>query len=278
MEILNRMKHKKLFLTLLIGFAASAASAQTVGINGVDRDGFGGVYEIAGTGFDGGNYWWMCIEPNGSPSAAAGDAFLADALSLSSAWDRHNTERLDFYTNNPSYYSTAIPTQVSVMEYVLDTYLPWNLAGPSGRFAEQNANSADYGNDDAFYNAFFAVQNFLSETYGKNVKSDFTDMSDYSFFAGNATGNIAATAARSALFQSILDDVEAKALLNFFDTYTAEGTYLVANTLFSTSDPQNWQDALIIVAPVPEPSGALLIACTGLVVMFRRFRKLAPAR
>jgi hypothetical protein len=285
MEISIRMKMKKLLLTLLIGFAASAGMAQQIGINGVDRDGYGGVYEIVGAGFDGGNYWWMCIEPNGSQSAGAGGAFLADALSLSDAWDQHNTERLDFYTNNPSYYTTALPTQVNVMEYVLDTYLPWSLVGPSGRFTEQSANSAGYGTDDPFYNAFFTVQNFLSETYGKTTKSDFSDMSDYNFFAGNATGNAAAEASRSALFQSILDDVEAKALVNFFDNYTAQGTYLVANSNFSVAnntDPNapdfNWQDALIIVAPVPEPSGALLIACTGLVVIFRRFRRLAPAR
>lgn len=278
MVLIFNMKLENFFLTLLIGFAASTVSAQVVPINGVDRDGYGGVYEIAGPGFDGGNYWWMCIEPNGSQSAGAGGGFLADALSLSDAWDQHNTERLNFYTSNPSYYTTAIPTQVNVMEYVLDTYLPWNLAGPSGRFTEQSANSAGYGTDDPFYNAFFSVQNFLAETYGKPTKTDFTDLSDYTFFAGSATGNAAATAVRSALFQSILDDVEAKALTNFFDSYTAEGTYLVANTLFSEASPDNWQDALIIVAPVPEPSGALLIACTGLVVMFRRFRKLAPVR
>lgn len=273
------MKLKTHLLTLLLGLAAFSAQAQTAAINGVDRDGYGGVYEIAGSNFDGGNYWWMCIEPNGSTSAGSGDGFIADALSFLDGWDQQNTERLDFYTNNPGYYTTAIPLQVKVMEYVLDTYLPWNLVGVSGRFLEQSSSSAVYGSDNDFYNAFFTIQNFLSEAYGKNTKTDFTDMSDYSFFAGNAgdLGDLDAIAARQALFNSILSDVEAKAGdPNFFNNYIAQGTYILANTLFSETDTiNNRQDALIIVAPVPEPSGALLIACAGIVVMLRRFRRLA---
>lgn len=272
------MRSKVIALFAFLGLSLFCqAQSGTIAINGVDRDGFGGVYEITGTGFDGGRYWWMCIEPNGSPNAGAGDGYLAEAVSFLDGWDRMNTERLNFYTLNPGYYLTAIPLQVSVMEYVLDTYLPWTtLAGPSGRFAEQDANSSLYGDNTDFYNAFFTVQNFLSETYGKTVKDDFTDMSDYNFFAGN-TIDPGAIAARSALFATILSDVEAKAAVNFFDTYTAQRGYLIANSLFSESDPDNWQDALIIydLAPVPEPSGALLIACTGLAVMLRRIRRLA---
>jgi hypothetical protein len=272
------MNLKTAIFAILFGIA-SAASAQSLAINGVDRDGWGGVYDI-----DGQNYWWMCIEPNGSGSAGVGQGFIANQMGFEAGWDQQNTQRQTFYQNNPGYYTTAIPKQVAVMEYVLDTYLPWNtLAGASGRFIEQSSNSANYGSDDAFYNAFFAVQNFLSETYGSTVREDFTDMSGYSFFAGNATGNLAAIAARSALFQAILDDIELKDTANFFDTYTAQGTYLIANSLFSelnNSDPNapdyNWQDALLIVAaPVPEPSGALLIACCGVVVMLRRFRRRA---
>ncbi len=267
----------KVFIISFALLLSGIAKADTIAINGVDRDGYGGVYEVAGTGFDGGRYWWMCIEPNGSTSAGSGQGFLADAVGFYDGWDQQNTERLDFYTNNPGNYLSALPTQVRVMEYVLDTYLPWNtLAGPSGRFAEQDATSSLYGNDDPFYNAFFAVQNFLSETYGKTTKSDFTDMSDYSFFAGSAT-DPNSIAARSSIFSTILADVESKALVNFFDTYTAEHGYMIANTLMPSADIDNWQDALLIYsfAPVPEPSGALLIACTGLAVMLRRMRRVA---
>jgi hypothetical protein len=58
------------------------------------------------------------------------------------------------YQSDPDHlYTTAIPTQVAVMEYVLDTYLPWDtLAGPSGRFIEQNGDSANYANNETFYN------------------------------------------------------------------------------------------------------------------------------
>lgn len=273
------MKRIIAILVSLLGFA-SVSLGQSIAINGINsptaRDGYGGVYEINGQ-----NYWWMCIEPNGSGSAGPGQGFIAEQMGFEAGWDQQNQERLDFYNANPGYYTTAIPTQVRVMEYVLDTYLPWGLSSGAAPFENQDMTAANFGNDDAFYNSFFTVQNFLSEAYGKIVKEDFTDMSDFSFFAGNATGNAAATAARLSIFNTILADVEAKAALNFFDTYTAQGDYQIANSLFSIAntninDPDyNWQDALLIVAPVPEPSGALLIACTGLAMMLRRMRRVA---
>jgi len=237
-------------------------SAQTIAVNGVDRDGYGGIYEIGGQ-----NYWWMCVEPNSSTSAGSGDGFLADALSLTSAWSSQNTERQTFYNNNPGYLTTVIPKQVAVMEYVLDTYLAWT--------SPQDANSANYGTNTTFNNAFFTIQNFLAETYGNVTKSDFTDMSDFTFIEGNAVGNVAAIAARQALFQSILNDVAAKDSASFFDTYVATNTYYIANTLFSETSLDNWQDALVItsIVAVPEPSGALLISFTGLAIILRRFRR-----
>ncbi len=279
-----------LLLFLLIGLLTRTASAQTAAINGVDRDGYGGVYEISGGVFDGGNYWWMCVEPtSGSSGAGNGQGLIADALSLSDAWDQQNTERLTDYQNNGAFY-TALPNQVRIMEYVLDTYLPWSEVGISGRFAEQSSNAAGFGTDDTFYNAFFTIQNFLADVYGTPGKTDFTDigtagLNPFVFEPGNATGDLAALAARQVLFESIINDVATKAGTTFFDTYAVQGTYLVANSNFSianNTDPNapdyNWQDALIILSPVPEPSGALLIACTGLVVMLRRFRKLGKAR
>lgn len=274
----------------LLSLLTVTASAQIAAVNGVDRDGYGGVYEISGAAFDGGNYWWMCIEPtSGTSGAGFGQALIADALSLTDAWDQQNTERFNDYQTNGSFY-TALPTQVRIMEYVLDTYLPWSEVGASGRFTEQNSNATNFGTDTTFYNAFFTVQNFMADMYGTPGRTDFTDigttgLNPFTFESGNAVGNPAALAARQALFDTIVNDVANKATTAFFDTYLVQGTYLVANSNFSLandSDPNapdyNWQDALIILSPVPEPSGALLIACTGLVVILRRFRKLGRAR
>lgn len=89
------------------------------------------------------------------------------------------------------------------MSYVLDTYLP----STPGRFLEQSSNASLYGNDNTLYNSFFVIQNFLAETYGKPVKTDFTDLSDYKFFNGNSAGNPLSIAGRELLFASILTDV-----------------------------------------------------------------------
>ncbi len=275
MESLMCMKIKVLAFTLLFGLVAN--SAQAIVINGVGNDGYGGVYDIQGSSFGDGNYWWMCIEPNGS---AAGP-FIGDAMSFEDGWDQQNTERQAFFLGDPN----ANPAlQVRVMEYVLDTYLPWHLVGPSDRFLEQSSNSSLYGSDDEFYNSFFTIQHFIAEAYGKGNLVDFTDLSEFRhdvfpeipWDGGSAAGDPNALAARLALFDLILDDVENKAgIAGFFENYNVLGTYIVANSIFPETDPQNFQDALLIVAPVPEPSGALLIACAGVLVMCRRFRRLA---
>jgi hypothetical protein len=214
-----------------------------------------------------------------------GEGLIADALSIADGWDQQNQERLTDYTNNPGYYTTALPRQARLIEYVLDTYLPWSELGVSGRFTEQSSSAAGYGADNTFYNAFFTIQNVISNIYGSPAKTDFNDIlsgdaNPFIFYEGNAAGNPAAIAARQALFNSIVSDIDG--LSNaFIDSYTVQGTYILANSNFSTANnnlpasdsSRNWQDALIIVAPVPEPSGALLIACTGIVVMLRRFRR-----
>jgi hypothetical protein len=270
--MLRPMKRLGILFSVLLAGLAPDAGAESIPVNGVDRDGFGGVYEINGL-----NYWWMCVEPNGTSSAGAGESFIADALSFSDGWSQQNTERYTYYNvTNPAALTTVVPKQVAVMEYVLDTYLPWDtLAGASGRFIEQDSNSANYGNDDPFYNAFFAVQNFLSEMYGKEAQSDFATDLSLNFMDYYESDVTAGGIARSAIFQSILDDVEAKDGADFFDTYIAEHGYYIANTSFPEDDPNNWQDALIIqsLAPIPEPSGALLIACFGVVVLLRRCRR-----
>ena len=263
----------RLVFILLFSLALiCSAGAQSIPVNGVDQNGYGGVYEINGD-----NFWWMCVEPPGTPAAGPGQSFIADALSFGAGWSQQNTERYVYYNiTNPGALTTVVPKQVAIMEYVLDTYLPWNtLAGASGRFIEQDSNSANYGNDDTFYNSFFAVQNFLSEMYGKEAQSDFNNDLSINFLDYYAGDLSSAGIARSAIFQSILDDVEAKDGSGYFASYTAQHGYYIANTSYPLSDPNNWQDALIIssLAPIPEPSGALLIGAFGVVVLLRRFRR-----
>lgn len=267
---------KCFFVYFVLFFGLSTLVKGQLAFNGVDNDGYIGVYEVT----DGANtqkYWWLCVEPEGTPAAGAGNGFLADAVSLLDGWDQQNTERRDDYIASAA-AQAALPKQIAIIEYVLDTYLPIATLTTPGALLEQSENSANYGNNEIFYNSMYAVQQFLTETYGKSTKVDFTDMSGYiDRWSGDLTD---AGIARSDLFQSILADVAGKDGTNFFDTYTAVNTYYLANTLYSlaNTDPLaadfNWQDALIIVAPVPEPSGALLIGCFGLAVMLRRWRKL----
>ncbi|MBB5039575.1 hypothetical protein [Prosthecobacter dejongeii] len=265
------MKYIVLFFSLLFA-SALPLSAQSI-FNGVDYDGYIGVYDINDQ-----HYWWLCVEPESTPAAGAGTGFIADAVSILNGWDQQNTERRDDYIAD-SAAQAALAKQVAVIEYVLDTYLPISTLTTPGALLQGSENAAYYGNNEAFYNSMNVVQHFLVETYGKTTKVDFTDMTGY----GDRweLDLSAAGMARSDLYQSILTDVAAKDGTNFFDTYTAVNGYYIANTLYSlnNTDPlasdYNWQDVLIIVAPVPEPSGALLIACCGFAVLFRRWRKLA---
>lgn len=261
------MTFRKIF-SLMLAASALTASADTVTVTGLENDGNAiGQYVIGGD-----TYWWMCIEPG--PPALSNATITAQTYSLSQGWDKQNTERYAIYQDDLNnlagdLYNFALPKQVVVMEYVLDTYLPWSLAGASGRFLEQDPSFSAFDNDDTFHNSFFAVQNFLSETYGKVSKTDFTDMSnfvDYFQPLGTPVGD-----ARSTIFQSILTDVEAKDLANFFDTYTAQHQYLTVNTFLPENDAANWQDGIIIV---PEPGSALLIACCGIAWTIRRRRRI----
>ena len=245
-------------------------------VNGYDNDGFIGVYEINGS-----HYWWLCIEPEGTPAADAGFGFLADAVGFQEGWDQQNTERQTDYANNPA-AQAALPQQIVVMQYVLDTYLPIPTLTTPGMLQQGSELSVNYGTNNDFYNSMYAVQQFLTEMYGKPTRTDFSDLSDFANRWENIVAPTAAETARSDLYDAILADIEGRDP-TFFDTYAATfDDYYIANTLYSlanNSDPlapdYNWQDALIIAVPVPEPSGALLIGCFGLAVMLRRWRKLA---
>ena len=253
------------FITLTFIAWTVTATADTVSVTGLDNNGDAiGQYVIGGQ-----TYWWLCIEPGAA--ALSNQTITAQTLSFQDGWTVQNTERNDIYLSDPTFYASIVPKQVAVMEYVLDTYLPWNtLAGASGIFAEQSGDYNNFNNNDPFYNAMFAVQNFLSQTEGKPPKSDFTNLSDYEdYYAGlgDATDN-----ARSAIFQSILSDVASKDAAGFFATYTPQHGYFTLNTFYASADPNNWQDGLVIgsFAPVPEPGSALLVASFGLTWLIRR--------
>ena len=260
------MKFSSLILTCFLA-TTSLGFAQSVAINGVDNDGYIGVYEINDQ-----HFWWLCIEPSNTPAAGIGESFLADELDLLSGWDQQNTERQTAY-NGDLVAQAALPKQIAVMEYVLDAYLPIAALTTPGAVLEGSENAGHYGNNEAFYNSMYVVQHFLTELYGKTTHTDFTDLGD---FADRWSGDLSeAGIARSDLYQSLLSDVAGKDAASFFDTYVVVNDYYIANTLFPVADGNNWQDALIIVAPVPEPSGALLIGCFGLAIMLRRWRKFA---
>lgn len=259
------MKFSSLFFSFFL--AATSMVVGQIAVNGVDNDGFIGVYEIEGQ-----YYWWLCIEPNGTPAAISGEAFLADEVSLLGGWDQQNTERQTAYAGDLA-FQAALSKQVSVMQYVLDAYLPISTLTTPGALLLGSENAAHYDNNEAFYNSMNVVQNFLSELYGKPAHTDFTNLGD---FADRWSGDLSeAGIARSTLYQSLLNDVADKDAANFFDTYVVVNDYYIANTLFPEADVDNWQDALIIAIPVPEPGGALLIGCFGLAIMFRRWRRLA---
>lgn len=256
------------FFSLVFVAGALTASAENVTVTGLENDGNAiGQYVIGGE-----TYWWLCIEPG--PPALSNATISAQTYSFSQGWDKQNTERYGIYQDdlanfNGDLYNIALPKQITVMEYVLDTYLPWSMAGASGRFLEQDPSYTAFGNNDTFHNSLFAVQNFLSETYGKEPKSDFTNMSDYLDYyqpLGTAAGD-----ARSSIFQSILNDVALKDAASFFDTYTAQHQYTTLTTFAGENDAANWQDGIIIV---PEPGSALLIGCCGIAWMIRRRRRI----
>ena len=259
------------FIPLLFVAWAASASADTVSVTGLYNNGNAiGQYVIGGE-----TYWWLCIEPG--PASLENRTVTANSYTFAQGWDKQNTERYDLYQNDltnfsGNLYGMALPRQIEVMDYVLDTYLPWTtLAGASGRFAEQDGTVANFGNNDTFHNSLFAVQNFLSETYGKENKYDFTNLSDYLDYnmgLGNATAD-----ARSTIFQSILSDVSGRSAA-FFDSYVAQHDYSTINSFYAKNDTtNNWQDGLVIgFAAVPEPGGAFLIACCGIAWTLRRRR------
>lgn len=270
------MKFLSLISALFLS-AASLASGQQVVINGVSTDGYIGVYETADA-----FYWWLCIEPEGTPGANSGEAFFADRLDLATGgWTSQNTERAAAFAGIAP---DIVAKQVGVINFVLDNFLPLATLQAPETLPVGAELRPNFDNNDSFYNSLYAVQQFISGVYGKPLHTNFADLAD---FEDRWSGDLSAAGqARSDLFQSILDAVAAAENGddpdNFYSNYTAQNEYFVASTLYSlannldnTAPDFNWQDALIIVAPVPEPSGALLIGCCGLALLVRRWRKVA---
>lgn len=258
--------------TLLLVITVTASHAASVTVTGIRETTNSGAYEINGA-----NYWWMCIEPNGSPGAAVGQSFTGNATTLVDGWYRQNTARETFFLSNPGYIATSVVKQMAVYQYVLDTYLPWNtLAGASGRFEEQILGNANPDTEsDPFFDPFRTIQHFGAELYGKTIKTDFTDMTDFNANDWAAEGaTLAAQTARASLWNTILSDVESKDSAAFFDTYVATHDYYLINVTEDEGTPANWQDALIIgsLSAVPEPSGALLAGVACLWGLRRRRR------
>lgn len=261
----RRMKLASWFFLLILSLAAlGQAQAQSLAVNGVDHNGYIGVYTINDQ-----NYWWMCVEPTGTPAAESGESFLANQLSILGGWDRQNTERQALYAGD-TIAQAALNRQVNLIGYVLDTYLPLDTLLNPAMLPAGSESSARYGNNETFYNSMTVVQHFLAEMYGKPQQSDFSDLSNFTD-RWSGVDLTDAGLARSALFQSILQDIEGLDP-SFIDAYVTQNAYYIANTLFPEADLENWQDALVIVAPVPEPGSALLIGCCGLALLLRRRR------
>ncbi len=267
------MKLRLAILSILLG---SVSALPAVTVTGVRQVGYGGINNVNGD-----NFWWFCFEPNGSGAPdpdtgnPADNTFEANILSLSSGWISQNTERFNFFTSNPNLITDVVPVQVKVMQYVMDTYLPWDtLAGASGKFTEQMAATSGIDPVDShpMYDALLAVQHFGTQVYGNVTKTDFTTFGDFTAPDWVGQGfSPAAITARDTIYNNILTDLQGKSG-SFFDTYTAEHEYFITNSFFSEGSPQNWQDG-IVIGPVPEPSGALLIGAVGLLVTLRRARK-----
>ena len=206
-------------------------------------------------------YWWFCVQPDGSksPLAAGPAGYEADVVTLDYGWTRQTTERFAFAGTATPAAQADLALQVNVIEYVLDTYLPWsettdnfleNVATPPGD-TNQNA-------DNDFFNRFYAIQQYVKKLHAKLYQdnSAFTDLSVYSP-TSDIPVSTAAEIARNNFFNAIKADVNNKDALDFFNSYAPVHEYAMVNTFKSQADPLDYQDT-IIIGIVPEPAASLL--------------------
>jgi len=260
-----------LFLGLAPGGAANITSA---GVNGPD----GGLLNINKTD----PYWWFCVQPDGSrgPLSAPRGGYEADIVTLDYGWTRQTTDRFAFAGQAPVSAQEDLGRQVNVIEYVLDTWLPWNETTNNflNKVADP-ASSTDQAADINFFNRYYAAQQFIKKLYNK-LYDDNNGFQDLSLFSpanpfGTAT---AADQARHDFFNNMVADVRSQALDDLFLFYAAKHDYALVNTFAdqyladgSTPNPDDWQDAIIIGYPIPEPSTGLA-GLVGIFLLIRRRR------
>lgn len=255
--------------SLLLGLTlAPAANISSAGVDGPD----GGLLKVNQTD----PYWWFCAQPDGSagPLAAGPTGYEADIVSLDYGWTRQTTERYDLSLSTTQERKDDLVTQVNVIEYLLDSYLPWEET--TDRFLEQAAtpvSATDQAADDNFFNRFYALQQYVKALHGKLYDPVFSDLSIYDPVNPFPT-DTAANAARHAYFEDIKDDVNAKDLANAFATYDPEHVYAMVNTFYAQGYKDDYQDAIIIgAAVVPEPTTSLLTLGSLLALAHRRRRR-----
>ena len=247
--------------------STDAANISSAGVDGTD----GGLLKIDQTD----RYWWFCIQPDGSegPIAAGPAGYVGDVVTLDYGWTRQTTERFSFSGTTDAASQADLARQVNVIEYVLDTYLPWGET--ADRFLENVADPAGSTNQDSnsnFFNRFYAIHQYVKKLHGKLYLDNptFTDLSVWSPVS-DIPNNTPANIARNNFFDDIKADVNNKAALGFFASYDPAREYAIVNTFKSQSDPLDFQDA-IIIGIVPEPSGAFL-ALGGVVLLGMRRRR-----
>lgn len=272
------------FCAMVLGFSnASAANISSAGVDGTQT----GLLQLNQTD----EYWWFCIQPDGSrgPDLAGPAGYEADLVTLDYGWTLQTTDRFEFAGVQSPQVQADLLAQVNVIEYVMDTYLPW--AETTDNFSEQKEDPVGSTNvlaNTPFFNALNSISAYVKLLHGKLYQdaAAFTSLSVYN--PTNPFGNFdAAEAARRALFTDIVEDVNAKAGTNFFASYDPIHQYAVVNTfedqLASTNpdvtNPNDWQD-LIVMASVPqpvflpEPAGAVM-ACGALLALGARRRRIS---
>ncbi len=262
-----------LFLSLVCCGAANISSA---GVDGED----GGLLKVDQAD----PYWWFCAQPDASrgPLPAGPAGYTADVVSLDYGWTRQTTERFAFAESATQERKDDLVTQVNVIEFVLDEYLPWETT--SGRFLEHVANpvgDTDQAANVDFFNRFYAIHEYVKALHGKLYEAVFEDLSVFNPL--NPFGTLTeADEARRDYFDAIKSQINALAASPTFsfDGYEPTHAYWMVNTFEDqANDEATWegkpdyQDAIIIGGAVPEPSTGLLTLGSVLLLGNRRRRR-----
>ena len=265
----------KSLLIAAVALCQAMAPAYSANVSGAGTDGSdGGLLKIDQTDA----YWWFCVQPDGSrgPLAAGTPGYTADIVSLDYGWTHQTTQRFAFASGAPAQVQADLGLHVNVIEYLLDSYLPW--IETTDRYLEKSG-LTDQSSDDNFLNRFYAVHAYVKELYLKSYAdtdpegSGFTDLSV--FDPENPYTSLTPTSAEIArrdFFNDIKAEVRGKDRMNAFAGYNPLHTYAMVNTFQIQGNALDWQDAIIIVAKVPEPSIGLLAIGSVIALLARRCR------